>query len=620
MGSSMQEQFALTWKDFHSKIATSFKDLRDEDEFLDVTLACDEDKQIQAHKVILSACSPYFKSMLLKQRSAIHPVLIMPDSVRFEDIVSLIDFMYHGEVAVPTDDLNIFLNTAKQFKVKGLAEEDGGPPPRMRNVNRPTFTGMKPRPNPMQSPASVPPDIRQRLPPGIQMVKRPSYEPSPEKRPRLHPPPRPMHHNQPQYVEEDEEDDITEIREGDDSNEFYDDYGNEYDDSNMGYDDDGAVHPQQNAPGNAPQMVGLLCPNCRTMCKGVPALQEHMKVCKGAGGNRGGQQQGPPAREAVEEPQECHICDKSFKSHRTLDNHMKKQHGLAAPPKSLNVKGRGRPKKSPAAASVNDGGWHGGDGGYEEVGVAQPLQRGRPVGQVAPVRVGDNQPPSRAQNQPSTSAAGDTSRGHMSSTQGRGGKGRGMPPARGPTGRKPGQGMVEGKPNLQQLGMKFGGQISITSSNQAPGGKKQMGGQDGGQGVSVMKMKGDVQVGDAVSIKDATSTKGNSKANSVSGGESSKADSNNQESPIVKEEPRDDVDNEVAEENFDDYGDGDYADGNEDDYVGPGAEYLDDPDFTGEDVEADGMDVDLYSQYKNRGEGDFEEDEAPLDDEYEEEA
>jgi len=135
-----------------------------------------------------------------------------------------------------------------------------------------------------------------------------------------------------------------------------------------------------------------------------------------------------------------------------------------------------------------------------------------------------------------------------------------------------------------------------------------------------MKMKGDVQVGDAVSIKDATSTKGNSKANSVSGGESSKADSNNQESPIVKEEPRDDVDNEVAEENFDDYGDGDYADGNEDDYVGPGAEYLDDPDFTGEDVEADGMDVDLYSQYKSRGEGDFEEDEAPLDDEYEEEA
>merc|ERR1719210_1673002 len=92
-----------------------------------------------------------------------------------------------------------------------------------------------------------------------------------------------------------------------------------------------------------------------------------------------------------------------------------------------------------------------------------------------------------------------------------------------------------------------------------------MGGQDGGQGVSVTKMKGDVQVGDAVSIKDATSTKGNSKANSVSGGESSKADSNNQESPIVKEEPRDDVDNEVAEENFDDYGDGDYSDGNEDD-------------------------------------------------------
>ena len=83
MGSAMQEQFVMKWQDFHSNIAQSFSSLRDEDEFLDVTLACDEDRHIQAHKVIISACSPFFKSMLLKQRSAQHPVLIMPDTVRF---------------------------------------------------------------------------------------------------------------------------------------------------------------------------------------------------------------------------------------------------------------------------------------------------------------------------------------------------------------------------------------------------------------------------------------------------------------------------------------------------------------------------------------------------------
>ncbi len=27
--------------------------------------------------------------------------------------------------------------------------------------------------------------------------------------------------------------------------------------------------------------MGLLCPNCRTMCQGIPALKEHMAVCQG---------------------------------------------------------------------------------------------------------------------------------------------------------------------------------------------------------------------------------------------------------------------------------------------------------------------------------------------------
>ena len=51
MGASNQEAFVLRWNDFHSNIATSFKDLRDDDDFLDVTVACDEDNQLQAHKV-----------------------------------------------------------------------------------------------------------------------------------------------------------------------------------------------------------------------------------------------------------------------------------------------------------------------------------------------------------------------------------------------------------------------------------------------------------------------------------------------------------------------------------------------------------------------------------------
>ena len=113
MGSGLQDNYSLKWQNFHQSLASTFKDLRTDDEFLDVTIACDVDQQIQAHKVIISACSPYFKSMLQKQRGAANPVLIMPDSVRFQEVISILDFMYQGEVTIPSEDYNSFMGAGK---------------------------------------------------------------------------------------------------------------------------------------------------------------------------------------------------------------------------------------------------------------------------------------------------------------------------------------------------------------------------------------------------------------------------------------------------------------------------------------------------------------------------
>ena len=101
------------------------------------------------------------------------------------------------------------------------------------------------------------------------------------------------------------------------------------------------------------QMVGLLCPNCGILFKSVDAIKEHLHVCKGKttynpketpvqqSSSSSAQMRDP----GTEEAQECHICDKSFKSHRILDNHMKKQHGLAASSKTVNNKKVRGPKK-----------------------------------------------------------------------------------------------------------------------------------------------------------------------------------------------------------------------------------------------------------------------------------
>jgi hypothetical protein len=50
--------------------------MRDEQDFYDVTLACDQQSFIQGHKVILSASSPYFKAILKRSPANQHPVVV----------------------------------------------------------------------------------------------------------------------------------------------------------------------------------------------------------------------------------------------------------------------------------------------------------------------------------------------------------------------------------------------------------------------------------------------------------------------------------------------------------------------------------------------------------------
>jgi len=113
------EHFCLRWNDFESNISQAFREIRDEKDFFDVTLAC-EDEQVQAHKVILSACSPFFRTILRRNRHD-HPLLYLK-GVKYAEILSILNFMYHGEVNVAQDELNSFLAVAEELRVKGLTQ------------------------------------------------------------------------------------------------------------------------------------------------------------------------------------------------------------------------------------------------------------------------------------------------------------------------------------------------------------------------------------------------------------------------------------------------------------------------------------------------------------------
>jgi len=113
------EKFCLRWNDFESNISVAFKELKEDKDFFDVTLAC-EDEQIHAHKLILAACSPFFRN-ILRRNAHQHPLLYLK-GVKYSDIQAILGFMYHGEVNVAQEDLNSFLAVAEDLKVKGLTQ------------------------------------------------------------------------------------------------------------------------------------------------------------------------------------------------------------------------------------------------------------------------------------------------------------------------------------------------------------------------------------------------------------------------------------------------------------------------------------------------------------------
>ena len=128
------EKFCLKWNDFESNITTAFRELREEEDFFDVTLAC-EDNQIQAHKVILSACSPFFRN-ILKRNPHQHPLLYLK-GVKYRELINIVAFIYRGEVSVSQEDLNSFLAVAEELHVKGLTQSEGSSSSRSKARNNP---------------------------------------------------------------------------------------------------------------------------------------------------------------------------------------------------------------------------------------------------------------------------------------------------------------------------------------------------------------------------------------------------------------------------------------------------------------------------------------------------
>ena len=113
------EKLCLQWNDFKENVTSVFAQLREDREFADVTLACEDGQQIEAHKVVLISSSPFFKNLLSKNK---HPrPLIYMRGVEFQHLSALVDFLYLGEANVLQDNIDSFLAIATELKLKGFS-------------------------------------------------------------------------------------------------------------------------------------------------------------------------------------------------------------------------------------------------------------------------------------------------------------------------------------------------------------------------------------------------------------------------------------------------------------------------------------------------------------------
>ena len=107
------ESAVLEWKNYSGTSKDAFQKLYDDLDFTDVTIACEGNHKIEAHKVILSTCSTFF-STILKENPNPHPLIYLQE-VSIDDLTLLKKFMYLGRATVLKSQLDSFKTISKAF-------------------------------------------------------------------------------------------------------------------------------------------------------------------------------------------------------------------------------------------------------------------------------------------------------------------------------------------------------------------------------------------------------------------------------------------------------------------------------------------------------------------------
>ena len=95
--------------------------MRKDEDFKDVTLVCEGDKLVRAHRVVLASYSPFFKAAFARKKQSKQRKIFLK-GIGAKDMASVLDFIYYGEVTMARDDVEEFLAVAEDLKVTGIVD------------------------------------------------------------------------------------------------------------------------------------------------------------------------------------------------------------------------------------------------------------------------------------------------------------------------------------------------------------------------------------------------------------------------------------------------------------------------------------------------------------------
>ena len=113
-------KLSLAQKDFELFKDGSVKDILNEKRYTDITLACNDDKQIDAHRIILSSHSLFFRR-ILQQNDRRDMLLYLPNASSIE-LENILEFLYLGQTEVDENDFEKFLRLGKVFEIQILTD------------------------------------------------------------------------------------------------------------------------------------------------------------------------------------------------------------------------------------------------------------------------------------------------------------------------------------------------------------------------------------------------------------------------------------------------------------------------------------------------------------------